>query len=281
MIYRLQDVSKAYPTRHGPVSSISGVSFCVVEGEQVALLGPSGAGKTTLFRLLNATLLATSGTLAFGGEDVLKMSSRELRGMRRRIGTIYQQHHLVPSLTALENTLCGNLGRWSLLHTIRSTFRPRTQEAEQAMTALEMVGLADKYRARADELSGGQQQRLSIARVLVQDPDVILADEPFASLDPALTESIASLLLTLAQDRKRTLIVTLHDREMALRYFPRIVALREGGIAFDMSSDEVSREALEGLYAANTIQQESVACEVDRSMTIGKSGGSREPTCAR
>jgi phosphonate transport system ATP-binding protein len=149
------------------------------------------------------------------------------------------------------------------------------------MAALEMVGLADKYRARADELSGGQQQRLSIARVLVQDPDVILADEPFASLDPALTESIASLLLTLAQDRKRTLIATLHDREMALRYFPRIVALREGGIAFDMSSDEVSREALEGLYVANTIQQESVAPAVDRSMTIGKSGGSREPTCAR
>ena len=281
MIYRLQDVNKVYPTRHGPVSSINGVSFCVVGGEQLALLGPSGAGKTTLFRLLNATLLATSGTLAFNGEDVLKMSARELRGMRRRIGTIYQQHHLVPSLTSLENTLCGNLGRWSLLHTIRSTFRPSKQEAEQAMAALEMVGLADKYRARADELSGGQQQRLSIARVLVQDPDVILADEPFASLDPALTESIASLLLTLAQDRKRTLIATLHDREMALRYFPRIVGLREGGIAFDMSSDEVSREALEGLYVANTIQQEPVACEVDRSMTIGKSGGSREPTCAR
>ena len=281
MIYRLHDVTKVYPTRHGPVSSISGVSFCVVEGEQVALLGPSGAGKTTLFRLLNATLLATSGNLAFGGDDVLKMSSRELRGMRRRINTIYQQHHLVPSLTALENALCGNLGRWSLLHTIRSTFRPSRQEAAHAMAALEMVGLAEKYRARADELSGGQQQRLSIARVLVQDPDVILADEPFASLDPALTESIASLLLTLAQDRKRTLIVTLHDREMALRYFPRIVALREGGIAFDMTRDEVSREALEGLYVANTIPQESVACEVDRSMTIGKSGGSREPTCAR
>jgi phosphonate transport system ATP-binding protein len=149
------------------------------------------------------------------------------------------------------------------------------------MAALEMVGLADKYRARADELSGGQQQRLSIARVLVQDPDVILADEPFASLDPALTESIASLLLTLAQDRKRTLIVTLHDREMALRYFPRIVALREGGIAFDMSRDEVTREALEGLYVANTTQQGSVACEVDPSPAIGKSGASCEQTCGR
>ena len=273
MIYGLKDVSKVYPTRHGPVSSISGVSFCVGECEQVALLGPSGAGKTTLFRLLNATLLATSGNLAFADEDVLSMSARELRGMRRRIGTIYQQHHLVPSLTSLENTLCGNLGRWSLLHTIRSIYRPGKDEAEQAMTALAMVGLADKYRARADELSGGQQQRLSIARVLVQDPEVILADEPFASLDPALTESIASLLLTLAQDRKRTLIVTLHDREMALRYFPRIIALREGGIAFDLARNEVSREALEGLYVANTTRQGSVVCEVDPTQAKGKSGG--------
>jgi phosphonate transport system ATP-binding protein len=200
--------------------------------------------------------------------------------MRRRIGTIYQQHHLVPSLTSLENALCGNLGNWSLLDTIRNTFRPSKENTDQAMDALEMVGLADKYRARADELSGGQQQRLSIARVLVQDPDVILADEPFASLDPALTESIASLLLKLAQDRKRTLIVTLHDREMALRYFPRIVALRDGGIAFDVTNNEVSREALEGLYVANATQG-PVACEGDRSPTIGNNGKTLEAACAR
>src|SRR5215813_4267112 len=248
MIYRVKDLSKIYPTRNGPVSSIRGVSFDVVEGEQVALLGPSGAGKTTLFRLLNATLRATSGSLAFAGEEVLKMSARELRGMRRHIGTIYQQHHLVPSLTALENALCGNLGRWSLLQTIRSTLRPSKANAEQAMTALEMVGLADKYRARADELSGGQQQRLSIARVLVQDPDVILADEPFASLDPALTESIATLLFTLAQAHKRTLIVTLHDTEMALRYFPRIIALRQGRLAFDTTPAAIRRDELIALY---------------------------------
>jgi phosphonate transport system ATP-binding protein len=281
VIYQLKEVSKLYPSRNGPVSSLTSVSFDVVEREQLALLGPSGAGKTTLFRLLNGTLRTTTGSLLFAGEDVHQMSGRELRAMRKRIGTIYQQHHLVPSLTALENTLCGNLGKWSLLETIRSTLRPSARDVEQAMSALESVGLADKYRTRADELSGGQQQRLAIARVLTQDPDVILADEPLASLDPALAESIASLLLSLAQDRKRTLIVTLHDVEMALRYFPRIVALRGGRVAFDMTPDELSREALEDLYAANTSQKESGSGDVEDWRTIGKSDAKCQPTCAR
>src|SRR5262245_65848873 len=174
MIYRLEEVTKLYPTRHGQVPSIRGITFDVLEGEQVAVLGPSGSGKTTLFRLLNATLRATAGALSFADERVDRLSGRELRAMRRRIGTVYQQHHLVPSLSALQNTLCGKLGEWSLPHTIRSMFRPYGKEIEQAMIALEMVGLTDKHRARADELSGGQQQRLAIARVLMQDPDVIL-----------------------------------------------------------------------------------------------------------
>jgi phosphonate transport system ATP-binding protein len=281
MIYRLDGVSKLYPTRHGPVQSISGISFHVLEGEQVAVLGPSGSGKTTLFRLLNATLEATSGNIVFAGERVDHMSGRKLRNMRRCIGTIYQQHHLVPSLSALQNTLCGRLGNWSLLHTIRSMFYPHKEEVEQAMIALGMVGLADKYRARADELSGGQQQRLAIARVLMQDPDVILADEPFASLDPALTELMASLLLSLGQNRNRTLIVTLHDVDMALRYFPRIIALREGRIAFDLAPDQISREALDELYVVEATRQESPGEQTDGRSNIGKSGAKGESSCAR
>jgi phosphonate transport system ATP-binding protein len=201
--------------------------------------------------------------------------------MRKRIGTIYQQHHLVPSLTALDNTLCGKVARWSLLNTLRSAFIPGRDETGEAMAALELVGLADKRDARADELSGGQQQRLAIARVLMQDPDVILADEPFASLDPALTESIASLLLRLAQDRKRTLIVTLHDVEMALRYFPRIIALREGRIAFDTTPDRVGQSDLEWLYAANTLQAETASSEADLVPDINNGGAKCESSCAR
>jgi phosphonate transport system ATP-binding protein len=252
MIYSLKDITKSYQTRNGAVRALDGLSFDVAPGSRVALLGPSGAGKTTLFRLLNATLRPTSGILRFDGSDVSAMSGRELRKMRTRIGTIYQQHHLVPSLSVLENTLCGKLGSWSLLETVRNAARPSKRETGQAIAALESVGLAEKQRARADELSGGQQQRLTIARVLMQDPDVILADEPFASLDPALTETIASLLLGLVQDGKRTMVATMHDVDLALRYFPRLVALREAGILFDKAPADVSREDLDALYAGNS-----------------------------
>ena len=248
MIYSLKDITKNYQSRNGPVRALDSLTFDVRPFERVALLGPSGAGKTTLFRLLNATLRPTSGKLSFDGNDVSAMSSRELRQMRRRIGTIYQQHQLVPSLSAFENTLCGKLGSWSLLETVRNATRPTKRNTEQAMAALEAVGLAEKQHARADELSGGQQQRLTIARVLMQDPDVILADEPFASLDPALTETIASLLMELVQNGKRTLVATMHDVNLALRYYPRVVALRHARILFDKSPSDVSREDLDTLY---------------------------------
>lgn len=250
MIYSLNQVSRTYTGRSGEVPAVSGLTFTVQSGEIVALIGPSGAGKTTLFRLLNGTLRSSGGTLRFDGRDVSAMGARELRSMRRRIGTIYQLHHLVPSLSALQNTLCGRLGYWSLAHTIRTALKPGREETGRAMAALESVGLSDKRNARADELSGGQQQRLTIARVLMQDPDVILADEPFASLDPTLTESVAALLLGLVQDQKRTLISTLHDVSLAQRYFPRMIALREGQLVFDLDTGNVSREALYALYAS-------------------------------
>ncbi len=281
MIYRVEGLSKDYITRHGPVSSLKNLDFDIVEGEHVALIGPSGAGKTTLFRLLNATLRASSGSLLFSGKNVQKMSGHSLRAMRRRIGTIYQQHHLVPSLSALENALCGRLGRWSLVQTIRNMIHPARQEVEAAMSALERVGLADKQRARADELSGGQQQRLAIARVLVQNPDVILADEPFASLDPSLTESILSLLLNLAQDENRTLIVTLHDVEIALRHFPRIIGLREGRIAFDTNPDELSKETLASLYKDSKTPPDLLSPELKAGEEFRNEGTRREPSCAR
>jgi phosphonate transport system ATP-binding protein len=249
----------------------------VAPGERVALIGPSGAGKTTLFRLLNATLRPTSGVLEFEGRDVGALSGRELRSVRQRIGTIYQQHQLVPSLTALDNTLCGQLGQWSLLHTLRSAIRPVRADAERATAALEAVGLGDKIHTRADELSGGQQQRLAIARVLMQDPDVILADEPFASLDPALTESIAALLLGLVEDGQRTLVVTLHDVELAFRYFPRMVALRNGRLAFDSPAAQVSREALDALYAGEALPD---LADAEGSAAAGRER-EREPSPAR
>ena len=280
MIYSLKEISKSYGTRNGAVHALDGLTFDVQIGERVALLGPSGAGKTTLFRLLNATLRPTSGILRFDGRDLTAMSGRDLRSTRRRIGTIYQQHHLVPSLSTLQNTLCGKLGSWSLIHTLRNIVRPSQGDTKRAIAALESVGLADKQTARADELSGGQQQRLTIARVLMQDPQVILADEPFASLDPALTETVASLLMDLVTNGTRTLVATMHDVELGLRLFPRIIGIRDGSVVFDEPAVRVGSEAIAALYAGEQLAP-ATRLEPEDWRGAAKSEPSREPNCAR
>jgi phosphonate transport system ATP-binding protein len=249
VIYSLESVTKSFRQRHEPVQALCNVTLQVHSGEQIALLGQSGAGKTTLFRLLNGTLRPTAGSLFFEDQDTATFSGNELRGMRRRVGTIYQQHNLVPSLTALENTLCGALGRMSLLRTLRGIIHPARTDIELAMKALEQVGLADKRTARADQLSGGQQQRLAAARVLMQSPDVILADEPTASLDPELAETMTSLLVGLARDGRKTLIMAVHKVELATQHFARVVGLRAGGLYFDVPPTEVRSDLLTTLYA--------------------------------
>ncbi|MBA3255766.1 MAG: phosphonate ABC transporter ATP-binding protein [Pyrinomonadaceae bacterium] len=279
-MYSLKDVCKSYGTRNGAVRALEGLTFDVQKGERVALLGPSGAGKTTLFRLFNATLRPSSGGLRFDGRDLTVMSGRDLRSTRRRIGTIYQQPHLVPSLSALQNTLCGRLGSWSLIHTVRNIVRPNQSDNKQAIAALESVGLADKQNARADELSGGQQQRLTIARVLMQDPEVILADEPFASLDPALTETVGLLLINLVTNGKRTLVATMHDVELALRLFPRIIGIRHGHIVFDKPAVRVDHEAIRALYAGEQVTN-AARLDSENWPEAAKNESSREPSCAR
>jgi phosphonate transport system ATP-binding protein len=249
MIYSLKSVSKCFPERGGEVQALTCVTLQVRPGELLALLGQSGAGKTTLFRLLNVTLRPTVGVVLFDGDDTSLLSGRALRTMRRRVGTIYQQHNLVPSLTALENALCGALGRMSFFGTLRSIFQPAKTDLDRALHALELVSLVDKRNARADELSGGQQQRLAVARVLMQSPDVILADEPTASLDPTLAESITSLLVGLAREGKKTLIMAVHGVDVALRHFPRAVGLRDGGLSFDVPASEVCSDLLCTLYS--------------------------------
>ena len=244
--YALAAVSKVFPSRAGEVGALRGVSFSIGRGERVALLGSSGAGKTSLFRLLNGTLRPTAGSVRFEGEDLAGLSPGALRAVRRRIGTVFQQAPLVPSLTALQNALCGRLGHYGLLGALRTLVSPPASEVARGRTALAAVGLSGKEGARADELSGGQQQRVAIARVLLQEPQVVLADEPFAALDPALTESIAELLFSSAAGR--TLVVTLHDVGLALRLFPRIIGLAGGQVAFDAPAAQVTKQMLAALY---------------------------------
>jgi phosphonate transport system ATP-binding protein len=253
-MYELRDLRKAFDD--GSVA-LDGVSLTVGAGEHVAFIGPSGAGKTTLFRILNLTLRPTSGTLRLNDTDVATLSSATLRRARTRIGTIYQQHNLVGRLRVVHNVLAGNLGRWSTLTALGSLLRPRA--ADEAARALAQVGIPEKLYARTDELSGGQQQRVAIARVLIQDPDVILADEPVSSVDPTLAVSIVTLLRDMSNESRKTLLMNLHSVELALTYFPRIVGIREGRVHFDLSPDKVSPELLEELYAGHGEEQGELA----------------------
>ena len=247
MTYELEAVTRTYRGRAGLTRALDGVSFRIAPGERVGILGASGSGKTSLFRLLNGSAVPSGGTLRFGGRDVLAMGARERRMMRTRVGTIFQLPQLVPSLSVRDNALAGRLGKLSALRALALRVLPPRAEVERADAALEAVGLAAKADARADELSGGQQQRIAIARVLVQDPEVVLADEPFASLDPALVETVADLLFGLAA-KGRTLVVALHDVTLGIRFFPRIVGLRGGRVFFDAASKDVTPELLDALY---------------------------------
>ena len=247
-MYRLEGLTK----RFGELVAVAGVDLKVSPGERLAVIGPSGAGKTTLFRILNLTLPPSGGRLWIGEREATALHGRALRDLRRRIGTIYQQQNLVPRLRVVHNVLAGRLGAWSSLRAVASLVRPT--EADVAHRALEQVGIPDKLWARTDELSGGQQQRVAIARLLVQDPETILADEPVSSVDPSLANTIVRLLLDLASASGKTLIMNLHTVDLALAYFPRVIGFREGRVAFDRNPAEVTDEHLAQLYAGDTTE---------------------------
>jgi phosphonate transport system ATP-binding protein len=244
--YRLESVRKEFGRQQ---VALDGIDLNVHHGERVALIGPSGAGKTTLFRLLNCTLRPSSGRLWIDGDDVDSLHGQHLRQVRRRIGSVYQQHNLVPRLQVIHNVLAGQLGRWPTLRSLFSLCKPG--DVELAHSALSQVEIADKIFARTDELSGGQQQRVAIARVLVQNPEVVLADEPVSSVDPTLASSIVRLLIEISQNTRKTLLVSLHSVDLALAYFPRVIGIKQGRAAFDLSPDNISDDMLEDLYSGN------------------------------
>lgn len=247
-MYRLEGVTKVFS---GKLIAVNHVDLKIGRGEKVAAIGPSGAGKTTLFRMLNLTLRLTSGELWIAGQEVRGLRGARLRELRRKIGTVYQQHNLVPRLRVIHNVLAGRLGLWSLPHALRSLIRPHEEDVQAAHQALSQVGIPEKLWARTDELSGGQQQRVAIARVLLQNPEVILADEPVSSVDPTLAHGIVKLLVELSGSFHKTLVMNLHSVDLALAYFPRIIGFRDGHVAFDRSPGEISDELLTTLYAGS------------------------------
>ena len=210
---------------------LRGTSFRVEPGECVAVLGPSGAGKTTLFRAINGTVAASGGVLRFAGEDVTRCTGAALRRLRRRIAVIAQKHDLVEALRVHQNVTAGALGGWSAARAIRYLAWPTKAELATAEAALANVNLAHKLHARTRTLSGGEQQRVAIARALVQAPALIIADEPVASLDPRTAEEVLALLCGLAERHGVALLCSLHQPELAARFFPRVIEVRKSGAA--------------------------------------------------
>jgi phosphonate transport system ATP-binding protein len=214
--------------RYGEHTVLNGVSCAVRRGERVAVLGASGAGKTSLLRAINGFVPAASGTIIVEGIDVSETRGRALRELRSRIAVISQRHDLVDNLSVHQNVMAGALGSWSSWHALRFLIWPLREELETAREALGRVGLEHKLRSRTSELSGGEHQRVAIARALVQQPILLLADEPVASLDPALSHQILELLCRLAEENHVTLLCSLHQPHLAEHFFERIIELRKG-----------------------------------------------------
>jgi phosphonate transport system ATP-binding protein len=241
-VFELKNVTKQF----GRFQSLADINLQIWAGDRIALVGPSGAGKSTLISLLNGTLLPTSGEVWVLGRNLAQLRPKSLRQVQCQIGTIYQQFHLVDNLRVIHNLNAGHLGRWSFLKAAVSLMWPL--EVETAAKALAQVGIPEKLYERTDSLSGGQQQRVAIARVLVQNPTAILADEPISSLDPERSREIMDLLRQLSQETGKTLVTSLHAIEFARSHYQRIIGLRQGRILFDTPAEALSEAMIEQLY---------------------------------
>ncbi len=240
---RVEHLTKVFPD--GTVA-LKDVSFEVKEGEFLAIIGLSGSGKSTLLRCINRLIDPTEGAVIWQDQDVTAARGQELRRIRRQIGMIFQQFNLVKRSTVMTNVLSGRLGYahpfWSLLHIF-----PK-KDYERARAALERVGIAEKADNRADQLSGGQQQRVAIARALMQEPKLMLADEPVASLDPVLAHSILRYLETLNREDGITVLCSLHFLDLVHRYATRVIGLKDGELVFDGLPSELTPEKFKEVY---------------------------------
>ena len=240
---KLENLTKRYNT--GDLA-LQGVDLEIPDGQVLALIGPSGAGKSTLIRCVNRLVEPTDGSATLNEENLTKLSSRALRRARRRMGMIFQEYALVERLTVMENVLSGRLGYVGFW---RSYFRKFPKDdVKEAFRLLDRVGLLEMADKRADELSGGQRQRVGICRALIQNPDLLLVDEPTASLDPKTSRQIMRLINELCAERGLTAIINIHDVLLAQMFSQRIVGLALGKIVYDGSPEGLTPEVLTQIY---------------------------------
>jgi phosphonate transport system ATP-binding protein len=260
-------VNQLSKTYNNSTIALTDVSFEVRPGEIVVLLGPNGSGKSTLFRTIVGLEQATSGSIVIDGKNIKHLSREHLRNLRTHVGLMFQKFNLVENLSVFHNVLLGAMGRrqsflnwWPLTAT--------ESERSRAMSCLERVQLAHLADRRADALSGGQQQRVALARILMQDPHIILADEPVASLDPKAGQEVMDLLWDIVRERGITVICTLHQLTYAVEYADRFIGLRNGRLVIDATSQSVGQEQLQQLYHADDHSFEPIIERYDQ-VTVG------------
>lgn len=240
---RIEGLRKRYKTGD---EALKGVSFTVPAGEVVGLIGPSGAGKSTLIRCVNRLVEPSGGRVFLNDLEITRLSRSELSRARRRIGMIFQEYALVERLTVMENVLSGRLGYVSFWRSF--TRRYAQPDIDKAFRLLERVGLMDQADKRADALSGGQRQRVGIARALEQDPELLLVDEPTASLDPKTSRQIMRLIREICAERTLPAVINMHDVILAQSFVDRIIGLRSGEVVFDGAPTELDDAVLTRIY---------------------------------
>jgi phosphonate transport system ATP-binding protein len=252
-LLRIERLSKSY-TKARP--ALDDVSFTLRRGELVSVIGPSGAGKSTLLRCINRMIEPNSGSIVFDGREVTGFGRRELRVLRRRISMIFQHYNLVHRLTTIENVLHGRLGYKSTLAGMIGLYTE--DEKIKAFDILAQLDIVEFAYVRTDQLSGGQKQRVGIARALVQDPLLVLCDEPVASLDPKSSRVIMGYLRAIADTLGIACLVNLHQVDYALDYSDRIIALRNGAVVFDGAPAAMSEETISGVYDMGSAEAEKI-----------------------
>jgi len=240
---KIQNITKTYPTG---TQALKNVSFDVKDGEFLVVIGLSGSGKSTLLRCINRLIDPTAGRILWNGVDVTAASGAGLRTIRRQIGMVFQQFNLVKRSSVLTNVLSGRLGYVSPVQSLFNHFP--AADKQRALGNLDLMGLRDKAYIRADSLSGGQQQRVGIARALMQEPKLVLADEPVASLDPVLAHSILKYLELMNRERGITVLCSLHFLDLVHRYATRAIALKDGQVVFEGLPKEIDDAQFKAIY---------------------------------
>ncbi|MDH6374068.1 phosphonate ABC transporter ATP-binding protein [Paenibacillus sp. VTT E-133280] len=244
-LLEFKHVSKQYSK---DTRALSDVNFAVKEGEFLSIIGPSGAGKSTLLRCINRMIDASSGEIMFETDNIMNYKKSELKKLRTQIGMIFQHYNLVNRLSVIENVLHGRLGYKSTMAGILGLYSK--EEKKQAYHILNLLGLQEQVHKRCDQLSGGQKQRVGIARALVQNPKLLLCDEPIASLDPNASKTIMEYLRRICSDMGITVIINLHQVDVAMKFSDRIIGVNEGSIVYDGPPSEITNELLRTIYGA-------------------------------